>query len=184
MKIIFYGGKQAGMVALLSLLALKENIVCVIPVDDIVEKTGRAFKLNIKKTKDINNAKFVRYLKSLNPNLLICCHGRQILRKGILSIASINLHPCLYKYKGSHPVERLLKDKNKKASVGAHWMSEKIDEGKIITEEFVSTKGRTPIEIYNELYLLYIKVIIKTINRGKKNKKKRNGERKTKKSNI
>jgi len=168
MRIVFYGGKQAGMIVLLSLLALKEKIVCIIPTDDLVERVGHIFKINVKKTKNINNKKFVYFLKKMNPDLLICCHGRQILEKEILSINSINLHPCLYKYKGSRPIERLLKDKNKKASVGAHWITEKIDQGKVIVEEFIEIEGKTPIEVYNELYPLYCKVIIKTINKIKK----------------
>jgi methionyl-tRNA formyltransferase len=98
MKIIFYGGKQAGMVVLLTLLALKEKIVCVIPIDEIVEQTARNFKLNIKRIKDINKKKFVNYLKSLKPDLFVCCHGRQILKKifyllavSIYTLVSINI---------------------------------------------------------------------------------------------
>lgn len=51
MRIIFYGGRQAGMVTLLTLLALREKIICVIPVDEIVEEAARNFKLNVKKIK-------------------------------------------------------------------------------------------------------------------------------------
>jgi len=40
MRIIFYGGRQTGMIALLTLLAQKEEVVCVIPVDEIVEEGG------------------------------------------------------------------------------------------------------------------------------------------------
>ena len=170
MKIIFYGGRQAGMVSLLTLLALKEEIVCVIPVDNIVEKTAKRFGLKVRKVKDINNKKFVKYLKSLRPNLFVCCHGRQIFKKDILAIGCINLHPCLYKYKGANPIERLLKDKEKKASVGVHWMTEEIDRGKVIAEEFFSVSGKTPIEIYNELYPVYSKVLIKALNKIKKHK--------------
>jgi len=165
MRVIFYGGKQAGMITLLTLLALKEKIICVIPVDEIIEETARNFKLKIKKIKDINNKKFVDYLKSLKPDLFVCCHGRQILKKDILSIGCINLHPCLYKYKGVNPIERLLRDNEKKASVGVHWMTEEVDRGKVIEEEFLRTEGKTPVEIYNELYPIYSKVLIKALNK-------------------
>ena len=38
MKIVFYGARQAGLISLLTLMAMKENIACVIPNDDLVEK--------------------------------------------------------------------------------------------------------------------------------------------------
>lgn len=168
MKIIFYGGKQAGMVSLLTLLALKEKIVCVIPVDEIVRETAKNLGLKVKEVKDINNKKIVKYLKSLKPDLLVCCHGRQILKKDILAIGCINLHPCLYKYKGANPIERLLKDKEKKASIGVHWMTEKLDKGKVIVEKFLEDKGSNIIEVYNELYPVYSEVLIKALKKSKK----------------
>jgi len=81
MRIIFYGGRQAGMIVLLTLLSLREKVLCVVPEDDIVEKTARLLKLNIKEPKDINDRKFVNYLKSLKPDLFLCCHGRQSHKK-------------------------------------------------------------------------------------------------------
>jgi hypothetical protein len=48
--------------------------------------------------------------------------------------------------------------------VAMHWMSEKIDGGKVIYEEFkmikeISTKNEA--QVYNELYPLYISVLIR-----------------------
>lgn len=163
MKIIFYGGKQAGMIALLTLLSLRHKVVCVIPVDGAVEKTAKNFNLNIREPRDINDKKLVSYLKRLKPDLLVCCHGRQILKKDILAIRCVNLHPCLYEYKGADPVGRLLKDGNKKASVGAHWMVEKVDRGGVIVEKFLKVEGKTPSEIYNELYPLYVEVLTESL---------------------
>lgn len=168
MKIIFYGGRQAGMIALLTLLALKQKVVCVIPVDEIVEKTARTLGLRIKKPRDINNKKFVQYLKNLKPDLLVCCHGRQILKKDLLSIGGINLHPCLSKYKGAHPIEKFLRDKEKRASVGVHWMTEKVDQGKVIFEEFLEVSGKSVVEVYNELYPVYSRALIKALKKIKK----------------
>ena len=81
MRIIFYGGRQTGMVALLTLLALKHEVVCVIPVDEIVRESAKNLELRVEEVKDINNKRFVKYLKSLRPDLLVCCHGRQIFDK-------------------------------------------------------------------------------------------------------
>lgn len=171
MKIIFYGGKQAGMVALLALLSQKQEIVCVVPVDEVVAGIAECLGLNTKKVDDINNPNFIDYLKGLNPDLFFCCHGRQIIKKPLLKmVKSVNLHPCLYKYKGKDPILRLLADQEKKASVGAHFMVEKVDAGSILVEEFIETNGKTPVEVYNDLYPLYALVTIKVLEKLKNQK--------------
>jgi len=164
MKIIFYGGKQAGMIALLTLLAQKQEVVCVVPVDEMVARIAERLKLNIKKVDDINDPNFINYLKGLKPDLFFCCHGRQIIKKPLLEmIQSVNFHPCLYKYKGKDPILRLLADQEKKASVGAHLMEEKVDAGLVLVEEFIETNGKTPVEVYNDLYPLYALVTMKVL---------------------
>lgn len=51
MNIIFYGGRQTGALCLLTLLAKKENVVCVVPVDEAVEKIAEKFSLKVFKPK-------------------------------------------------------------------------------------------------------------------------------------
>lgn len=154
---------MAGTTALLTLLALGHRVVCVIPVDEPVEKTAKNLKLNIRKPKDLNDKKFVEYLKCLKPDFLICCQGRKILKEDILEIPAVNLHPCLYKYPGADPIGRMLKEGNKKASVASHWMTPEVDRGKIIVEKFKEVEGSNPVEVYNELYPLYAEVLIQTL---------------------
>ncbi len=152
MKVIFYGGRQAGIISLLTTLALNHEIVCVIPVDAPVELAAKSLGLNIKKPQNINSDESVNYLKKLKADLFLCCHGRQIIKSGILNrYKAINIHPCLYKYKGAEPIRRLLEDKNKKASVAAHWMTDKVDQGKVIVEIFKEVESDTVIGVYNEL---------------------------------
>ncbi len=160
-KVIFYGGRQAGMIQLLTLLALGHKVVCVVPVDDIVETTARDFGLEVQKPKNINETAFVDYLEKLGADLFVCCHGRQIIKPRILKmVKAINTHPCLYKYKGAEPVRRLLEDRNTKASVAVHWMIEKVDEGGVIVENFKEVTSTTVEGVYNELYPLYSKTLM------------------------
>lgn len=170
MKIVFYGGRQVGMTSLLTLLAKGHEVVCVIPVDEIVESTAQSFGLNIKKPERIDDDEFVEYLKSLHPDLLVSCHGRQIIRSDWIlnDLKGINIHPCLYQYKGVKPIRRLLDDKNTRASVGVHWMTEEVDMGEVIVENFRHVTGTTEIEVYNQLYPLYSRTLIQSLEKIEK----------------
>ena len=86
---------------------------------------------------------------------------------GIFSLprlGAINVHPCLFKYKGLHPVRRLLEDGGTRASVGVHRMAEKVDEGEVLIEEFIDIRGKKSVdEVYNALYPLYSLITLKAM---------------------
>jgi len=163
LKITVMGGKQAGCIGLLSILATNCEVISVVAYDDNVEMAAKV--LGIKVFKSIKEEGFFDAVKK--SDLLFSVHGREIIPKEILYVpplGCINVHPCLYKYKGPNPVQRLLDDKNTKASVGVHYMSEDVDSGKVILEEFVDVQGKSTVEeVYNVLYPYYIMSIIKAI---------------------
>ena len=159
----FMGGKQAGVVGLLTVLAKKVNVLAIVTYDDSLSMISEEFK--IPKFESINDKEFIRRLRK--SDLLICVHGKEIIPKALIEspkIGSINVHPCLYKYKGSNPIERLLKDGEKRASVGVHWITERVDSGKVICEHFVDiNECKTVEEVYNILYPFYALVLSKAI---------------------
>lgn len=166
MKIAFYGGQTAGMIVLLTLLNLKHEIKYVIADDEKISTLTKQLKIKSTFKDKLNTDEFIEEL-SKNIDLFICCHGWKILSKEFVTkIKCINFHPCLYKYKGLHPIRRLIDENNARASVAVHWMTEKIDAGETIKEEFqiindISQKSES--EVYNELYPLYIKTLFKAI---------------------
>ncbi len=176
MRIIFYGGKQAGLISLFTLKAMGQKIVCIVPEDKIVEMAAKKMKLKVFKPKDINSENSVVFFKKLKSDLIVCCHGRKILKKKILELPKkgcINIHPCLYKYKGADPIGRMLSEGEKKASVGVHCMVEKVDSGKVLSEKFVNAEeAKTVVEVYNILYPYYSTALIEAIQKiEKKNPK-------------
>lgn len=166
MKIAFYGGQTAGLVVLLALQGLKHDLKVVIPDDDRIFQIAQLFNLPIADKTLLNTGSFTKDL-SQKIDLFICCHGWKILNKTfVTSLKCINFHPCLYKYKGLHPIARLIADNNSRASVATHWMNEKIDSGESIVETFkkiANISGKTEADIYNELYPLYIETLVKTL---------------------
>ena len=166
MKIAFYGGETAGIVTLLTLLAHKVEVLFVIAEDEKVAQIAKNFNLKIKSKSLLDKKKFIGQLRN-KVDFFLCCHGKKILKANIISnIKCINLHPCLYRYKGSRPIRRLILDQNPNASVASHWMSEKVDQGERIIEKFKkikNIKSKTESDVYSELYPLYSSVVIETI---------------------
>jgi methionyl-tRNA formyltransferase len=156
-------GKQAGVIGILTALAKKIDILAVVAYDEFVKIVARELCIPVFAT--VYDKKFIKYLTYCD--LLISIHGREVIPRELLSlpkIGCINLHPCLYRYKGKNPIERLLRDGETKASVGSHWMTEKVDTGHTISEEFVNIKGlKTVTEVYNTLYPYYSFVLLKTL---------------------
>ena len=143
----FVGNETAGMLGLL---------ICKDYVDEVVgysrEFTGFARSLGFTPFRTIGD---------IDPAPTICVHGTEIFPDEWLKHKCINIHPYLYCYKGKnvHPVTQAIKNRNTKASVGAHYMTDKIDEGPVIIEKFKDIKLGTAQEIYQQLYPLYVEVI-------------------------
>ena len=162
MKIVYMGSKQAGMVGLLTVRADGHEILAAVCYDDALAVICR--RIGIKVFDDINSWKvevFLRYA-----DLIVSVHGRQIVRWETLEetyYGGINLHPCLSEYKGARPIDRMLADGKTRASVGAHWMTEEVDLGGTIVENFIEVNGRTPVEVYNELYPLYSLTLLQAL---------------------
>ena len=101
-------------------------------------------------------------------DILLSVHWRKIIPPQIFKkpkIASINVHPYLYIYKGADPIGRAIKDNNFKASVGVHHISEEVDGGDVITELFIYINpSQNRCEIYNQLYPIYSQAIIDSLN--------------------
>lgn len=102
-------------------------------------------------------------------DFLLCVHGRKIIPKEIFEkprIAALNVHPYLYAYNGADPIGRAINDRNWRASVGCHHITEEIDKGEVVTELFTDvTPSTNRCEIYNQLYPLYSQVIIESLNK-------------------
>ena len=143
----FVGNETAGMLGLL---------ICKDYVDEVV-----GYSEQFSKFADSLGFNTLCFIEDANPGPTICVHGTEIFPKEWLKHKCINIHPYLYCYKGKnvHPVTQAIKNRNVRASVGAHYMTDKIDEGPVIIEKFKDIKLGTPQEVYQQLYPLYVEVI-------------------------
>jgi len=163
LKVVFLGGMQAGCVGLLAIIAAGCTVRCIIASDNTVG--ALAAGLGIPAFGSVKSPE-VEWLIS-NSDLLVSVHCREIVPQRILNLprlGGINVHPCLYRYKGAHPVDRLLHDRCTEASVGVHRMTERVDEGEVLVEEFMDVSGKQSTdEVYNALYPAYAAALIKAL---------------------
>lgn len=162
-KVVYTGGRQAGCIGLLTASVAECRIKGVIAYDNTVE--ALAATLHLPTFSSIKQPEVERLLS--DSDLLISVHSREIVPKKLLELprlGGINVHPCLYRYKGANPVGRLLQDGCTRASVGVHRMTEHLDEGEVLAEEFVDVAGKqTAEEVYNVLYPFYALALLKAL---------------------
>ncbi len=163
MKIAFMGGKQAGCLGLLTVYAAGHQPTALVAYDDLVQQL--ADSLSLPCYSSIRDSGFQDALA--HNDLLLSVHGREIVPNRLLAVpplGGINVHPCLYRYKGADPIGRFLQDGISKASVGIHCMTDKVDEGEVLVEEFVEVEGKETVDgVYNALYPYYTTALIKAL---------------------
>jgi len=164
-KVFVMAGKQAGCVGILTLLAVGCKISGIVAYDSIIE--DMAIALSLRRFSSVKQLEIEELLSK--SDLLVSVHGDEIVPNRLLELprlGGINAHPCLYAYKGLHPISRLLHDKNTLASVGVHRMTNKVDEGEVLAEEFIDVTGKqTEDEVYNVLYPYYSFALLKALRR-------------------
>ncbi len=162
-EIVFMGSRQAGCTGLLTLLAAGHKVTGIIAYEEILGRLSR--ELDVPRFSSVLQPEILELLE--RGDLLVSVHGKEIVPIELLNLprlGCINVHPCLYAYKGANPIERLLNDGNTKASIGVHRMIEKVDQGEVLVEEFVDVTGKQSIEeVYNALYPYYSLTLLKAL---------------------
>ena len=126
--IVFYGRRQVGMVVLAHLLALGHTVK-VIPEDDLIRQMCKYYNLEIVTLDTMGSF-----------DLFICCHGAKIIPEAYLRPKKfVNIHSCLWKYKGVNPIKRYIENKDTEASVESHFMVPEVDAGQVIARILFQT---------------------------------------------
>lgn len=153
MKIIFYGRERVGLCVFLYLVGKGHSLKFVI-VDDSPNTC------NLNSIAGYFNIEKIPFdsLKDQDFDVLVSCHGRKIIKNDVLEKGiCINIHPCLFKYKGANPIGRYIENKDTLASVGCHIMTQEVDCGRVIKEVFFTTPIiNNCLEFYNLALPYYI----------------------------
>lgn len=154
MKIIYLGGKQAGLIGLLTAMT-QGTIIGVVPYSDNLRDL--AHKLEIPTYRDLWAVTSTGlYTKA---DILLSVHAREIIPRQLTdNMPCINIHPG---ENGPQPIKKAIEKGHHSIQVKAHYMTEEIDEGEIISKYYGDIKGCfNEGEAYNLLYPTYIEVIL------------------------
>ena len=149
MTIVLYANRNTGLIALLYLLSRGYTVKII--TEDVA----------IRDMADLLQLEVVDFDTMGEFDLLICCHGRKIIDKKYLVPGKfLNIHPCLFKYKGHNPIKRYIENKDTLASVECQYLIEEVDGGAVIArEEFETPVISDYAEFYNIAFPYYVKCL-------------------------
>jgi len=165
MKILLFAFTNWGLVALTTLMETNHQILCVythpmdmdknekIWFDSVTEECNRNNILVKEKTK--LNTEDEKFIKSLNPDIIISANWRRLIPKSIYQTPkyrTINIHAgYLPKYRGFAPINWAIINGEKEIAVTVHYVDEKPDTGDIIVQKKISVDiNDTATDIYNQ----------------------------------
>jgi len=153
-NIILYGNRNTGMSVLSYLVAQGHNIKVITDNDEDVITLCGYYGIEIITLETMGTF-----------DLFICCHGRKIIKTEYLQDGKfINIHPCLFKYKGHNPIKRYIANGDEVGSVESQYLIEEVDGGDVIyKKEFTTGKVNSYSEFYNIALPHYFEVIHETL---------------------
>ena len=176
---VFISGTGSNLKSLIKFSKLKKSPISINMIISNNPKSkgldfGKTYKIK-KKVFDFKNTLLVekKILIELKKNKinLICLAGfMKILSKNFIKNFDgkiLNIHPSLLpKYKGLNTHERVIKNKDKYSGCTVHFVSEKLDSGKIIIQKKVKiNKSDTPQTLAKKILIqehkLYPEAILK-----------------------
>jgi methionyl-tRNA formyltransferase len=155
MKIVLYTRRNVGMYCLSHLVALGHD-VSVITDDLRVMWLAERYGCSVVSLDTMGEF-----------DLFLCIHGNKIIPERYLRDGyMVNIHPCLYKYKGHNPIKRYILGKDTEATVESQWMIEEVDAGDVIhREDFITPICNNYADFYNVAMTYYYKCLDETLNR-------------------
>ena len=139
-------------------------------------------KINFFYTKNINSLETINFLKHQTSSTLVILSCPQILSKKILKIKKKNFnYHCsnLPKNRGLFPIFNTFLDfKGTKLFCSLHYLTEKIDDGKIVISKVLKKKNFDLGKMYDEAFNQF-EFIFKNLINGKVNEKNNNNKFKT-----
>ena len=179
---VFISGNGSNLRNLIKFSKIKKTPISInLVISDVSEAIGLKYadQFNIKQKifnfNDIKNTerKILRLLKDDKINLICLAGFMKILSRNFIKKFDgkiINIHPSLLpKYKGLNTHHRAIVNKDKFAGCTVHYVTEKLDSGKIIMQKKIKIAARDNVvslakKVLKQEHILYPAAIMKIFN--------------------
>lgn len=172
MRIIVIGQAPFGRDCLQSLINQGENVVGAITAPDVpgakkpnpFKEMAVELKLPLLQPRRLRDPETYRWVKGLNPDLLVLVFVTDFVPKEVIELAThggINYHPSILpKYRGGNAIAWAIICGEKETGVTIHYIDEGVDTGDIILQETVpiDREDTTVTLYYNKLYPLGVRM--------------------------
>ena len=179
---VFISGKGSNLKSLIKFSKIKISPISIELIVSNNSKSkclifGKIYKIKKRifnfKNQTLDENKILKELKKQNINLICLAGFMKILSKNFISKFKgkiLNIHPSLLpKYKGLNTHERAIKNSDKYSGCTVHFVSSKLDSGKIVNQKKVKiNKKDNPRSLAKKVlaqeHKLYPKAILKIFN--------------------
>ena len=179
---VFISGKGSNLKSLIKFSKIKKSPISIELIVSNNAKSkglifGKIYKIKKKifnfKNQTLDENKILKELKKKSINLICLAGFMKILSKNFISKFKgkiLNIHPSLLpKYKGLNTHERAIKNSDKYSGCTVHFVSSKLDSGKIVNQKKVKiNKKDNPKSLAKKVltqeHKLYPKAILKIFN--------------------
>ncbi|MBN2518201.1 MAG: methionyl-tRNA formyltransferase [Candidatus Altiarchaeota archaeon] len=193
MRILFMGHQKWGCLALEALLKKGHKIVGVVTERDSfddasykalaeygcydsLKEFAKKQGLQVYQPDDANDAKFIKVVDGLAPELIVIVSYHTIIKKQLIEkYRIINAHGApLPHYRGRAPINWAIINGEQKTGVTVHFIDEGVDTGPIILQEMVGIgENEAAIEVMRKTLPLYGKLVVEAVDRIEKGTVKR-----------
>ena len=163
MKSVFLGTRLEALME----VSLKTKVIKVITTKkSYIDKYANKNKFKITYVDKKNKMKIFNFIKNTEAKLIFSSGFPYKIPKKYIDSKKIfiNSHPSLLpKYKGLTPVRDALKQNEKEMGVSVHYMTENLDDGKLIKQQKIFVKKNQSIDnIYKILFSIVEPQVIKS----------------------
>ena len=163
MKSLFLGTRLEALME----VSLKTKVIKVITTKkSYIDKYANKNKFKITYVDKKNKMKIFNFIKNTEAKLIFSSGFPYKIPKKYIDFKKIfiNSHPSLLpKYKGLTPVRDALKQNEKEMGVSVHYMTENLDDGKLIKQQKIFVKKNQSIDnIYKILFSIVEPQVIKS----------------------
>lgn len=153
MKVLLFAVSELGTNILKELVNIPQYEVCGLVCNrsnnfDIQEMRpiAKARQIDLYEVENIRDPDFISWVRNKEPDVIVVATFDSLLPQEILSlarIAAVNIHPSyLPQYRGCQPYFWPIANGEKESGVTLHYLSDRFDEGKIISQKKVSIESQ------------------------------------------